>query len=201
MRPGATGYSPRRMWTSVPQMVVIVTRTMASVGPQEGTGRSCRVMTPGRSKTAARMESVPGRVLTGPETGAAVMAHLARGGLVPRRYGPMRSPASAFGGGPAAEDYGVARPVSAPASRAASASPFRGRTSTGQAAADEPSRDAVEQHGAQRPVAARAGEKDVGAKRAGGEDLHRIPDDHLGGDALPALDGGELAVERGAGLA
>src|SRR5687767_11746715 len=107
MRPGATGYSPRRMWTSVPQIVVIVTRTMASVGPQEGTGRSCRVMTPARSKTAARMESVPGRVATGPETGAAVMAHLARDGLTPRRYGRLRPPASAVGSGPAAEDYGL----------------------------------------------------------------------------------------------
>src|SRR5215207_10778086 len=44
-----------------------------------GTGRSCSVITPGRSKTAARMESVPARVRAGPETGDAVMAHLARG--------------------------------------------------------------------------------------------------------------------------
>src|SRR5215212_4004429 len=78
MRPGATGYSPLRMWTSVPQIVVIVTRTMASVGPQVGTGRSCSVITPGRSNTAARIESVPARVRAGPETGDAVMAHLAR---------------------------------------------------------------------------------------------------------------------------
>src|SRR5215218_577473 len=79
MRPGATGYSPLRMWTSVPQIVVIVTRTMASVGPQVGTGRSCSVITPGRSKTAARMESVPARAWAGREAGNAVMAHLAGG--------------------------------------------------------------------------------------------------------------------------
>src|SRR5689334_10199442 len=77
MRPGATGYSPLRMWTSVPQMVVIVTRTMASVGPQEGIARSCSVITPGRSKTAARMVPDPLRAAAGWEEGAAVMADLA----------------------------------------------------------------------------------------------------------------------------
>ena len=38
IRPGSTGYSPRRMCTSVPQIVVIVTRTIASVGPHSGIG-------------------------------------------------------------------------------------------------------------------------------------------------------------------
>ena len=44
IRPGATGYSPRRMCTSVPQIVVIVTRTIASVGPHSGIGRSCSMI-------------------------------------------------------------------------------------------------------------------------------------------------------------
>jgi hypothetical protein len=40
IRPGATGYSSRQMWTSVPQIVVSVTFTIASVGPQDGVGTS-----------------------------------------------------------------------------------------------------------------------------------------------------------------
>src|SRR5262245_61845345 len=53
--PGATGYSPFRMCTSVPQIVVSVTRSSASVGPTSGIGRSWMTMRPGRSKTAAFM--------------------------------------------------------------------------------------------------------------------------------------------------
>src|SRR5829696_3184459 len=78
MRPGATGYSPLRICTSVPQIVVIVARTMASVGPQAGIARSCNAMTPGRSNTAARIVPDPSRVAAGCEVGAVVMADLAR---------------------------------------------------------------------------------------------------------------------------
>ena len=76
--PGSTGYSPRRMCTSVPQIVVIVTRTIASVAPQTGTGRSWSVMRSGPSKTAARMVSVPAEPerVTGAAVGAAVMTTL-----------------------------------------------------------------------------------------------------------------------------
>ena len=53
MRPGATGYSPFRMCTSVPQIVVVVTRSRASVGPISGIGRSCNSILPGATNTAA----------------------------------------------------------------------------------------------------------------------------------------------------
>ena len=43
------------MWTSVPQIVVSVTLTIASVGPQPGTGTSSSSMRPGPWKTAARI--------------------------------------------------------------------------------------------------------------------------------------------------
>ena len=36
VRPRATGYSPFRMWMSVPQIVVVVMRTSASSGPMSG---------------------------------------------------------------------------------------------------------------------------------------------------------------------
>src|SRR4051812_42423342 len=39
-RPGLTGYSPRTMWTSVPQMVVVVMRISASPAPGRGLGMS-----------------------------------------------------------------------------------------------------------------------------------------------------------------
>ena len=39
-RPGATGNSPRQMCEPVPQMVVVVTFTIASVGPHRGIGTS-----------------------------------------------------------------------------------------------------------------------------------------------------------------
>src|SRR5262249_48174562 len=55
IRPGSTGYSPLRMWTSVPQIVVSVTRTSASVGPTLGTGRSSSEILPGPRNTAARI--------------------------------------------------------------------------------------------------------------------------------------------------
>src|SRR6185295_7304249 len=61
--PRATGYSPFRMCTSVPQIVVVVMRRRASVGPTEGVAFSCKTMRPGSTKTAAFM--VP-RTLRGP---------------------------------------------------------------------------------------------------------------------------------------
>src|SRR5687767_13541257 len=39
-RPGATGYSPRTMWRSVPQIVVSVTRMTASPAPARGRSTS-----------------------------------------------------------------------------------------------------------------------------------------------------------------
>ncbi|MNZ97408.1 hypothetical protein D3C78_1166440 [compost metagenome] len=51
--PGATGYSPLRMCTSVPQMVVVVMRTSASFGPTGGIGLSTSSMRPGATNTAA----------------------------------------------------------------------------------------------------------------------------------------------------
>ena len=57
MRPLATGYSPRQMWESVPQIVVVVTFTTASVGPGTGLGTSSMWMSRTSWKTAARMVS------------------------------------------------------------------------------------------------------------------------------------------------
>ena len=53
VRPGATGYSPFRIWMSVPQIVVVVTRISASSGPTSGTGFSRSAIRPGLAKTAA----------------------------------------------------------------------------------------------------------------------------------------------------
>ena len=53
VRPWATGYSPLRMCTSVPQIVVVVIRTSASSGPTSGTGFSSSTMRPGSTKIAA----------------------------------------------------------------------------------------------------------------------------------------------------
>lgn len=53
VRPRATGYSPLRMWTSVPQIVVVVTRISASLGPMSGAGLSLRTMRPFSTKTVA----------------------------------------------------------------------------------------------------------------------------------------------------
>ena len=53
MRPGATGYSSRQMWTSVPQIVVSVTLTIASLGPHRGVGFSSKTIRSRPSKTAA----------------------------------------------------------------------------------------------------------------------------------------------------
>src|SRR6185295_6389682 len=61
--PRATGYSPLRMCTSVPQIVVRVMRRSASFGPIEGTGFSSSTIRPFSTNTAAFM--VP-RVVRGP---------------------------------------------------------------------------------------------------------------------------------------
>src|SRR5690606_26691030 len=53
VRPAATGYSPLRMCTSVPQMVVVVMRSSASLGPISGMGLSCSSILPGSTNTAA----------------------------------------------------------------------------------------------------------------------------------------------------
>src|SRR3954451_20733244 len=53
VRPLATGYSPLRMWTSVAQIVVVVTRRSASSGPTSGTGFPSSSMRPGPTNTAA----------------------------------------------------------------------------------------------------------------------------------------------------
>src|SRR5512144_1216704 len=53
VRPGATGYSPFAMCTSVPQIVVVVMRTRASVGPTAGIGFSTSSRRPGATKTVA----------------------------------------------------------------------------------------------------------------------------------------------------
>lgn len=50
VRPFATGYSPFMMWTSVLQIVVVVTRTRAWSGPTSGTGLSSSAMRPGSTK-------------------------------------------------------------------------------------------------------------------------------------------------------
>ena len=57
--PGRTGYSPLRMWTSVPQIVVVVTRMTASPAPARGFGTASTRMSFGPWKTVARMVSVP----------------------------------------------------------------------------------------------------------------------------------------------
>src|SRR4029079_18678858 len=55
VRPSFTGYSPFRMWTSVPQIVVSVTRISASPTPGTGRGTSRSPIFPFPSKTAARI--------------------------------------------------------------------------------------------------------------------------------------------------
>src|SRR5690242_10616797 len=54
-RPGRTEYSPFRMCTSVPQIVVSVTRTIASPTPARGRGTSRTSMWSGPRKTFARI--------------------------------------------------------------------------------------------------------------------------------------------------
>ena len=51
--PWRPGYSPLRMCTSVPQIVVVVTRIRASNGPTSGTVLSSSTMRPGSTKMAA----------------------------------------------------------------------------------------------------------------------------------------------------
>ena len=57
-RPGATGYSPRQMWESVPQIVVVVIFT---IGVRRAAPRACRTSSMWMSrtslKTAARIVS------------------------------------------------------------------------------------------------------------------------------------------------
>ena len=55
MRPGLTGYSPLTMWTSVPQIVVSVTRITASPGPGADAATSSTRMSFGPWKTVARI--------------------------------------------------------------------------------------------------------------------------------------------------
>ena len=52
-RPDLTGYSPRTIWTSVPQIVVAVILTTASPGPGTGFGTSSTPMTPLPRNTTA----------------------------------------------------------------------------------------------------------------------------------------------------
>lgn len=61
VRPLATGYSPLRMCTSVPQMVVVVMRISASSGPTSGTGFSSSTMRFFSTKIAAFILARPGR--------------------------------------------------------------------------------------------------------------------------------------------
>src|SRR6476659_3553076 len=56
--PGRTGYSPLRMWMSVPQIVVVVTRTTASPTPARGFGTDPTRMSFGPWNTVARIVSV-----------------------------------------------------------------------------------------------------------------------------------------------
>src|SRR3954463_496592 len=53
--PSRTGYSPFRMWTSVPQIVVSVTFTSASPTPGSGRGTSRIAIFPFPANTAARI--------------------------------------------------------------------------------------------------------------------------------------------------
>src|SRR3954468_17464402 len=72
--PGRTGYSPLRMWTSVPQIVVVVMRVTASPEPAWGRGTSSTRMSPGAWNTVARM--VPAVRVLGRGSTSAVMACL-----------------------------------------------------------------------------------------------------------------------------
>src|SRR5690606_25120490 len=63
--PGATGYSPLRICTSVPQMVVVVMRIRASLGPTSGMGLSASSIRPGSTNTAALIISAMEHLLTG----------------------------------------------------------------------------------------------------------------------------------------
>src|SRR6476469_3934603 len=58
IRPGRTGYSPLRMWMSVPQIVVVVTRTTASPAAARGLGTDSTRMSFGPWKTVARIVAV-----------------------------------------------------------------------------------------------------------------------------------------------
>src|SRR5512138_958879 len=55
VRPEATGYSPFRICTSVPQMVVVVTFSSASSGPTSGIGFSRSSIFPFSTNTVARI--------------------------------------------------------------------------------------------------------------------------------------------------
>src|SRR5690606_13989446 len=63
--PGAPGYSPFKMCGSVPQLVVVVIRMSASLGPMSGTFLSWSSMRLGLTNTAAfivpAMTNLPGR--------------------------------------------------------------------------------------------------------------------------------------------
>ena len=56
--PGRTGYSPFTMWTSVPQIVVSVTRISASPAPGRGRATSSTLNSCGAWNTLARMVSI-----------------------------------------------------------------------------------------------------------------------------------------------
>ena len=92
IRPGATGYSPRQMCESVPQMVVVVILTIASVGPQRGTGTSSMWMSRTSLKTAARMVSGMGPPPAGVRAGHPILTPAGGGGKGAVRADPARGP-------------------------------------------------------------------------------------------------------------
>ena len=47
-----------RIWTSVPQIVVVVMRRRAPFGPTSGMGLSARMIRPGSTKIAARILAI-----------------------------------------------------------------------------------------------------------------------------------------------
>ena len=64
IRPGLTGYSPRTMWTSVPQIVVSVILMTASPGPGTGRGTSSTAIRSFPRKTTAFIVRIAYSTLT-----------------------------------------------------------------------------------------------------------------------------------------
>src|SRR4029079_5877725 len=58
INPGFTGYSPRTMWTSVPQIVVVVIRMTACLAPVRGFRTSSRAIWSFPLNTTARIDFI-----------------------------------------------------------------------------------------------------------------------------------------------
>src|SRR4029079_7346636 len=94
-RPGRTGYSPLRMWMSVPQIVVVVTRITASPAAAWGRGTSSTRVSFGAWNTVARIVAIS---MAGRRVSMSVTVDLqsgqSEGGTRPRIVWPAGRPPS-----------------------------------------------------------------------------------------------------------